>query len=103
MTGLSTSKIGTLLLKWLHLLPHPFLADDRQAGYRYELPVLQVELFLSWVLDFSFTGRIFYEEAIRENLDIGRPKQVKLIFDRWVTKITCSALASSPTPSFPPC
>ena len=25
---------------------------------------------------------------IRENLDIGRPKQVQLIFDRWVTKST---------------
>lgn len=28
------------------------------------------------------------EEVIRENLDIGRPKQVQLIFDRWVTKAT---------------
>jgi hypothetical protein len=26
--------------------------------------------------------------VIRENLDIGRPKQVQLIFDRWVTKNT---------------
>ena len=34
------------------------------------------------------TGRIFFEEVIRENLDIGRPKQVQLIFDRWVTRST---------------
>jgi len=34
------------------------------------------------------SGRIFFEEVIRENLDIGRPKQVQLIFDRWVTKAT---------------
>ncbi len=32
------------------------------------------------------SGCIFFEEVIRENLDIGRPKQVQLIFDRWVTK-----------------
>jgi hypothetical protein len=34
------------------------------------------------------TGRIFFEEVIRENLDIGRPQQVQLIFDRGVTKST---------------
>jgi hypothetical protein len=28
------------------------------------------------------TGRIFFEEVIRENLDIGRPSQVSLVFDR---------------------
>jgi hypothetical protein len=32
--------------------------------------------------------RIFFEEVIRENLDIGRPKHVQLIFERWVTKKT---------------
>ena len=31
------------------------------------------------------TGRIFFEEVIRENLDIGRPSQVSLIFDRKIT------------------
>src|SRR5262249_2219891 len=30
--------------------------------------------------------RIFFEDVIRENLDIGRPKQVQLIFARGVTK-----------------
>src|SRR5208282_3356343 len=34
------------------------------------------------------SGRIFFEEVIRENLDIGRPQQVQPIFDRWVTKAT---------------
>ncbi|MBV8523389.1 MAG: hypothetical protein JOY71_14910 [Acetobacteraceae bacterium] len=34
------------------------------------------------------SGRIFFEDVIRENLDIGRPKQVQLIFDRGVTKST---------------
>ena len=31
------------------------------------------------------TGRVFFEEVIRENLDLGRPDQVQLIFDRRVT------------------
>ena len=40
------------------------------------------------MLDRPLTGRIFFEEVIRENLDIGRPDQVQLIFDRRVTKRT---------------
>jgi hypothetical protein len=34
------------------------------------------------------TGRVFFEDVIRENLDIGRPDQVQLIFDRRVGKST---------------
>ncbi len=86
--GLSAAKIETLLRKWLRLLPHPFSARDRQAGYGYDLSILQIELSLTQVLDRPLTGRIFFEEVIRENLDIGRPKQVQLIFDRGVTKAT---------------
>lgn len=40
------------------------------------------------MLDRPVSGRIFFEDVIRENLDMGRPKQVQLIFDRWVTKTT---------------
>lgn len=86
--GLSAAKIEAWLRKWLRLLPHPFSARDRQAGYRYDLSILQMELSLTPVLDRPVTGRLFFEEVIRENLDIGRPQQVQLIFDRWVTKST---------------
>lgn len=34
----------------------------------------------------AVSGRIYFEEVIRENLDIGRPKQVQLIFDRCVSQ-----------------
>jgi hypothetical protein len=40
------------------------------------------------VLDRPVTGRVFFEEMIRENLDIGRPSQVQLIFDRRVSRRT---------------
>jgi hypothetical protein len=40
------------------------------------------------VIDRSVSGRIFFKEVIRENLDLGRRKQVQLIFDRWVTRGT---------------
>jgi hypothetical protein len=86
--GLSGDKIEALLRKWLRKLPHPFSAADRRAGYRYQLSILQAEFSLTQVLDRPVTGRVFFEEVIRENLDIGRPGQVQLIFDRRVSRRT---------------
>src|SRR4029079_3037871 len=86
--GLSAEKIEGLLRKWLAKVPHPFTAEDRKAGYRYDLSILQAEFSLTQVLDRPVTGRIFFEEVIRENLDIGRPDRVQLIFERRVTRRT---------------
>src|SRR5262245_60865417 len=86
--GLSAAKIDALLRKWLARLPHPFTAEDRAAGYRYDLSILQAEFSLTQVLDRPLSGRIFFEEVIRENLDIGRPDQVQLIFGRRVDRQT---------------
>ena len=86
--GLSAAKIDALLRKWLGQLPHPFTAQDRKAGYRYQVSILQAEFSLTQVLDRPQTGRIFFEEVIRENLDIGRPDQVQLLFNRRVTRRT---------------
>lgn len=86
--SLSAANIDALLRKWLRRLPHPYPAADRAAGYRYQLSIWQIELSLTQVLDRPVSGRIFFEQVIRENLDLGRPKQVQLIFDRSVTKAT---------------
>ncbi|HEV3259499.1 MAG TPA: hypothetical protein VG013_21720, partial [Gemmataceae bacterium] len=86
--GLSAATIDRLLRKWLARLPHPFTPADRRAGYRYDVSILQAEFSLTQVLDRPQTGRVFFEEVIRENLDLGRPDQVQLIFGRRVTKRT---------------
>ncbi len=86
--GLDDKKIDRLLRKWLARLPHPFDRRDRAAGYRYVASILQAEFALTQVLDRPVAGRIFFEQVIRENLDIGRPGQVQLIFDRRVTRRT---------------
>jgi hypothetical protein len=85
---LSAEKIDRLLRKWLKRLPHPFTANDRKAGYRYDISILQAEFSLTQILDSPVNGRIFFEQVIRENLDLGRPSQVQLIFNRRVTKKT---------------
>jgi hypothetical protein len=84
--GLSAEKIDALLRQWLRKLPHPFTAADRSARYRYEISILQAEFSLTQVLDRPVTDRVFFEQVIRENLDIGRPSQVQLIFDRQVSR-----------------
>lgn len=86
--ALSPEKIDALLRKWLRRLPHPFTAKDRTAGYRYDISILQAEFSLTQVLDEPVNGRVFFEEVIRENLDIGRPSQVQLIFGRGVLRTT---------------
>ena len=78
--------IWDLAAKWMALLPCPFTAADAAAGYRYEVSVLQAEFSLTQVLDAPVTGRIFFEQVIRDNLDIGRPDQVGLIFGRRIIR-----------------
>jgi hypothetical protein len=85
---LDAAKIDAVFRKWLRRLPHPFAAAHRAAGYRYQLSILQAEFSLTQVLDRPHTGRCFFEEVIRENLDLGRPDQMQLIFDRRVTRRT---------------
>jgi hypothetical protein len=81
---LGEAQIDALLRKWLAILPHPFSPADRAAGYRYELSLLQTEFSLTQMLDRPVTGRIFFEQVIRDNLDLGRPDQVSLVFDRRI-------------------
>ena len=85
---LSAEKIDRFLRKWLRRLPHPFTAKDRQAGYRYDVSILQAEFALTQVLDQPVAGRVFFEQVIRENLDVGRPDKLQLIFNRRVQRNT---------------
>jgi hypothetical protein len=85
---LDAPKIEAVVRKWLRRLPHPFTAAHRAAGYRYQLSILQAEFALTQVLDRPRTGRGFFEEVMRENLDLGRPAQMQLIFNRRVSRQT---------------
>jgi hypothetical protein len=82
--SLGPAQIEALLRKWLRILPTPFTDEDETAGYRYELSILQAEFSLTHMLDAPVSGRIFFEQVIRDNLDIGRPDNVGLIFDRRI-------------------
>ncbi|MBA3800467.1 MAG: hypothetical protein H0X18_15510 [Geodermatophilaceae bacterium] len=82
--SLGPDQIDALLRKWLAKVPHPYSPADRAAGYRYDISILQAEFSLTQMLDRPVSGRIFFEHVIRDNLDIGRPDQVGLVFDRRI-------------------
>lgn len=88
--GLSAAKIDALLRRWLKRLPHPFTRADRQAGFRYDLSILQAEFSRTVVFDRPQSGRVFFEQVIHDNLNLGRPKNVQLIFDRRIQSNTPS-------------
>ncbi|PVY94764.1 hypothetical protein, partial [Actinomycetospora cinnamomea] len=83
---LGPGHIDALLRKWLRILPHPFTPADEDAGYRYELSILQAEFSLTQMLDRPVSGRIFFEQVLHDNLDIGRPDRVSLVFNRRIRR-----------------
>jgi len=85
---LDADRIDGFFRKWLARLPHPFTRQDRAAGYRYRLSILQMEMSRTEVFDRPLAGRQFFEEVIRENLDLGRPDRVQLLFDRRINRRT---------------
>ena len=56
------------------------------------------------MLDRPVHGRLFFEQVIRENLDLGRPEEVQLIFNRKIDRRTRGGFApvSSPRTSLRP-
>jgi hypothetical protein len=86
--SLGPEDIDRVFRKWLKRIPLPLRAQDRDAGYDWALSIWQMEVSLTQIFDRPLRGREFFEEIIRDNLDLGRPDRVQLIFDRVVTKKT---------------
>ncbi|MGA3028664.1 MAG: hypothetical protein ABSF98_28290 [Bryobacteraceae bacterium] len=86
--SLGPQDIDRVFRKWLKRIPLPLRPEDRQAGYDWALSIWQMEVSLTQIFDRPLRGREFFEEIIRDNLDLGRPDRVQLVFDRVVTKKT---------------
>jgi hypothetical protein len=85
---LGPEDIDRVFRKWLRRIPLPLRPEDQRAGYDWDLSIWQMEVSLTQIFDRPLRGREFFEEIIRDNLDLGRPDRVQLIFDRLVTKRT---------------
>jgi hypothetical protein len=85
---LSESDIEAFFERWLDRLPLPLTAQHRATGFAYRLSILQLEVSRTQVFDRPRRGREFFEEIIRDNLDLGRPSRVQLLFTRQIRRTT---------------
>jgi hypothetical protein len=79
---LGPGAVKNFFWRWYHQLPSPFTKKDLRAGYVYELAFRQFEVSETYVFDRPQAGRLWFEGLIRDHLDIGRPEQIKLVFNR---------------------
>jgi hypothetical protein len=68
--------------RWAAVIPVPFTPADRAAGYWWELSLRQVEVSRTLVFDAPRQARAFFEALIADNLDLGRPDNVEVLFKR---------------------
>ena len=85
---LGPADIEAFFERWLARIPVPLGADDRAAGYWWELSMRQVEVSRTIVFDAPRRGRAFFESVVADNVGIGRPSEVRLIFDRRIQRNT---------------
>ena len=85
---LDAEKIQALFDRWVAQIPWPLSSQQRAAGYRHQLSIWQMEVSRTQVFADPEQGWALVEGLIRDNLDLGRPDRVSLIFERKVTKRT---------------
>ena len=68
--------------RWWARLPLPFTDRDRAAGYWWDISMRQVELSKTIVFRAPRHARTFFEALAADNLDIGRPDNMEIIFNR---------------------
>jgi hypothetical protein len=86
--ALGAADVQAFFDRWSQRLPWPVTAADRAAGYDHRLAINQLEVSLTQVFHRPVHGRHFFEAVIRENLDLGRPDRVKLLFPLRLTRAT---------------
>jgi hypothetical protein len=80
--------------RWMAIIPTPLNTGDQQAGYWWELSMRQVETSRTLVFDAPQRARGFFEALVADNLDLGRPDEVQLTFDRRIRSDTESQFST---------
>src|SRR6266705_2988558 len=88
--ALQPGTIEVFFQRWLHRLPLPLGPADQQAGYWWELSMAQVEVSRTICFTQPRHARAFFDALVTDNLDLGRPDTIEIIFDRQVRKDTVS-------------
>jgi hypothetical protein len=82
--ALQPGTIEVFFQRWMSRLPLPLGAADQQAGYWWECSMAQVEVSRTIVFTAPRYARCFFEALVTDNLDLGRPDTMEIIFDRQV-------------------
>lgn len=85
---LGTGAVRDFFWRWYWRLPSPFTKSDLDAGYVYEMAFRQFEVSDTVIFNRPQAGRAWFEGVIRDHLDIGRPDQVTLLFQRRINRRT---------------
>ena len=91
---LGPAAIHAFFDRWLARLPLPLTEADRANGYWWELSMRQIEVSKTMVFDSPRNGRAFFEALVADNLDLGRPEQLELIFGRRILPSTSGVFAT---------
>ncbi len=78
--ALGPEAIQAFFDRWMGVLPLPLTEHDQVDGYWWELSMRQIETSRTIVFDVPRRARSFFEALVADNLDIGRPDTVELIF-----------------------
>ena len=81
---LGPGPINVFFQRWLSRLPLPLTPADAHAGYWWELSMAQVEVSRTIVFDAPQHARGFFEALLADNLDLGRPDTIEIVFDRQI-------------------
>ncbi|MGH9763661.1 MAG: hypothetical protein ACREDR_37290, partial [Blastocatellia bacterium] len=83
---LGAGAVKSFFWRWFNRLPSPLTKKDTRAGIVYEMAFRQFEVSDTCVFDRPQAGRMWFEGVIRDHLDVGRPDQIKLIFNRLIPR-----------------
>lgn len=81
---LGADTIRVFCERWWARLPLPLTPADRANGYWWDIAMRQVEVSRTIVFDAPRHTRAFFEALLVDNLDVGRPEEMQLIFARRV-------------------
>jgi hypothetical protein len=70
--------------RWWARLPLPFTPADRAAGYWWDISMRQIEVAKTIVFTAPRHARAFFEALAADNLDIGRPDNMQIVFNRRI-------------------
>ena len=89
--SITANKLEKLVRKWIRIVPNPLNMMPHRRGnitLKYYISMLQMEYARTQLWKKASDGLAFFEQVIRENIDLGRPEKVGVIFNKRIMPST---------------